>query len=113
MTVTDYSSDGEFCGEVFKIRYDSKGLKVAYIKGNSGTVGVKETVGNEKINEIRFYKGEKYENSDKAFGGQIFGVTGLNEVSCGDIIKNGKIIKMQKIHYDFSITIKSKYIRRN
>ena len=26
-------------------------------------------------------------NSDKACGGQIFGVTGLNEVSCGDIIK--------------------------
>ena len=93
LTFTDYSSDGEFCGEVFKIRYDSKGLKVAYIKGNSGTIGVKETIGNEKINEIRFYKGEKYENSDKACGGQIFGVTGLNEVSCGDIIKNGKIIK--------------------
>ena len=60
LTFTDYSSDGEFCGEVFKIRYDSKGLKVAYIKGNSGTIGVKETIGNEKINEIRFYKGEKY-----------------------------------------------------
>ena len=42
LTFTDYSSDGEFCGEVFKIRYDSKGLKVAYIKGNSGTIGVKE-----------------------------------------------------------------------
>ncbi len=93
LTVTDYSFDGEFCGEIFKIRYDSKGLKVAYIKGKVGTISVKENVGNEKINEIRFYKGEKYENADKAYGGQVFGVTGLNDVSCGDIIQNGKVIK--------------------
>lgn len=107
LTYTHYNAQGGFKGQVFKIRYDAKGVKTAYIKGLEGTVCVKDSIGNEKINEIRFYNGEKYENRDKAQAGQIFGVTGLNEAVCGDIIEENTI-KKRKDKYAMVSALQSK-----
>lgn len=87
LTYTEFDEKGDFKGIVYKIR--NRDTRLTFIKCLRGTLKVKEELQfewGEKINEIRFYSGIKYENAQLAKAGDIFAVTGLKTPQCGNII---------------------------
>lgn len=87
LTYTDFNENVDFKGVVYKIRNGD--TRLTFIKCLSGSIRVKEELKfeeSEKINEIRFYNGAKYENAQIAKAGDIFAVTGLKTPVCGNII---------------------------
>lgn len=73
--VRDYPQ--EFGAVVYKIRHDSKGDRVTFLKLTGGNLSVKETIGEEKINQIRIYAGEKFSLVPSVNAGTACAVTGL------------------------------------
>ncbi|MCQ4951033.1 hypothetical protein, partial [Bittarella massiliensis (ex Durand et al. 2017)] len=51
--------------------------RVTFLKILSGSLEVKGEGGGEKVNEIRFYEGERYTQVPRALAGEVCGVTGL------------------------------------
>jgi small GTP-binding protein len=85
----DNTKDEPLSGTVYKIRHDSQGNKLTYIKLYTGTVNVKDSIthkdkSTEKINELRIYNGTNYDISKKAYAGQLIAVTGLNASYVGE-----------------------------
>lgn len=81
-----------FAGFVYKIRRDEKGMRVAYIKVTKGVLSVKDEVEihtpskafvKEKVDQIRFYSGLKYQVVSKVQEGDICGVIGLDSAVTG------------------------------
>lgn len=111
LTYTNYSLDGDFGGIVYKIRHDSDGTKLTFVKGLNGTLNVRDSVklqnGTvEKISRIKIYSGLKSKIVDCAFAGDIFAVTGLSSAVAGEGIGN-----IEKIpEYDIVPALKSKVI---
>lgn len=71
-------------GIIYKIKYDENGSRLSFIKLTGGSIYVKDTLKDEKINQIRFYDGEKYSTKDKGVAGDIIAVTGLSKSQAGD-----------------------------
>lgn len=110
LSFTDYDKSEAFSGIIYKIRHDSDGNKITYIKALSGTLKVKDELEIEdrfeKVNEIRIYNGNKFETVHEVFAGQIFGVTGLLSSKVGFGV--GKI--KEKTNYALVPTLKSKVL---
>lgn len=85
--IINYSSDNEgaeeFGARVFKITED-KGTRLTHLKITGGELRPKDIINGEKINEIRFYSGEKYKSAQVASSGDVCAVTGLNETYSGE-----------------------------
>ena len=82
LTFTEDKSNEVFCGKVYKVRHDEKGNRITFIKALSGSLKVKDEFCfkndiREKINEIRYYNGEKYQNANAVYSSEIFAVTVL------------------------------------
>jgi len=80
--------NGDFAGRAFKVRYDKKGERIAFIKCLSGEIRLRQEIfhGGEshgKIHEIRRYRGENFQNADRIMEGDIAGVTGLVDILPG------------------------------
>ena len=60
-----------------KITRDKAGNRLTHLKLTGGALKVKDTLQDEKINEIRLYSGEKYEAVTEAHATDIVAVTGL------------------------------------
>lgn len=89
LTYTDYNENEDFEGVVYKIR--NTDTRLTFIKCLKGKINVKDELvfdESEKINEIRFYNGAKYENRQSAQAGDVFAVTGLKTPVCGNLIRN-------------------------
>lgn len=92
LTSTNYDSSDEFSGIVNKIRYDSNGTRITFIKALSGKLKVRDEIEipeadtdiKEKISSIRIYNGNKFITVDEVEAGDIFAVTGLSTVNAGD-----------------------------
>lgn len=54
-----------FGARVFKIARDAQGNRLTYLKVTGGSLKVRQVIGEEKINQIRIYSGEKYETARK------------------------------------------------
>jgi len=125
LTFTDYCSDGEFGGRIFKLRHDEQGNRVTYIKALSGNLSVKdklyygeieedETRYFEKVNQIRIYNGNKFRLVESVSAGEVFAVTGLSKANAGEgvgTVLEKSIFKMiptlkSKIIFDSSLNIK-------
>ncbi|MBQ0166743.1 MAG: TetM/TetW/TetO/TetS family tetracycline resistance ribosomal protection protein [Treponema sp.] len=61
---------------VYKISRDKDGNRLTHLKVTGGVLKAKEFLGDEKINEIRLYSGDKYELVKEASAGEICTVTG-------------------------------------
>lgn len=70
-------------GICYKVSYDEQGTRLTHIKCTGGSLHVKETIGEDKIEEIRFYKGKKYEPLQELFAGQSACIKGLHHVLQG------------------------------
>lgn len=86
-----------FGAKVYKIARDDQGTRLTYLKVTGGTLKVKDTLTNrppdapdgdeyweEKINQIRFYSGARFEAVSEAPAGSICAVTGLTKTRPGE-----------------------------
>ena len=86
--------EGEENGEelsayVYKIARDSQDRRETHMKVKDGILRVRDSIGGEKVSEIRIYSGNKFETVEKASAGDIIAVTGLNESYAGQVIGKG------------------------
>ena len=77
-----------FGARVYKITRDDKGNRLTHIKVMQGTLGVRDTVGEEKVTQIRCYNGESYETPSIVYAGQTCAITGLDTTRAGDGLGN-------------------------
>lgn len=83
----------EFSAKVYKILHDSQGNRLSFLKITGGRLTVKAPLGNEKIDQIRIYSGEKSESISEVSAGSVCAVSGLSKTAPGDVInKNGETI---------------------
>lgn len=75
---TQYDDRGELSARVYKVRHDAQGSPVTFLKVTSGTLHVRESIRDEKISEIRLYKGGRFTSVQEASAGQLCAVTGLH-----------------------------------
>lgn len=68
---------------VYKISRDKDGNRLTHLKVTCGVLKAKEFLGDEKINEIRLYSGDKYELVKEASAGEICAVTGPRQTKAG------------------------------
>ena len=89
----------EFGARVYKITRDAQGNRLTHLKVTGGSLKAKESLsgsdgeGNEwteKVNQIRFYSGEKFEPVGEVSAGDICAVTGLSKTYPGQGLGNQK-----------------------
>lgn len=73
---------------VYKISRDKDGNRLTHLKVTGGVLRAKEFLGEEKINEIRLYSGDKYELVKEAPAGEICAVTGPHLIRAGTCIQS-------------------------
>ncbi|MBR6982990.1 MAG: TetM/TetW/TetO/TetS family tetracycline resistance ribosomal protection protein [Ruminococcus sp.] len=82
----------KFGAKVYKIAYDSKGVRLTHMKVMGGELHVREEItyinqdGEEvtcKVSSVRFYSGEKFTTAECAESGMICAVTGLDGTYAG------------------------------
>ena len=73
----------EFGARVYKITRDEKGNRLTHMKLTGGILKVKELIGEEKADQIRFYSGVQFRTETQAFAGQVCAVTGLEATYAG------------------------------
>lgn len=66
----------EFGARVYKVARDDQGNRLTYLKVTGGELRVKGFLGEEKVDQIRLYSGEKFDLTKKAEAGCICAVTG-------------------------------------
>ena len=78
----------EFGAKVYKISRDSSGNRLTHMKITGGKLKVRDLIGEEKINQIRIYSGEKFEAVQEVCAGCICAVTGLSDTYPGQGLGN-------------------------
>jgi len=81
-------SSGDFSGIVYKISRDKDGKRLTHIKVLSGTLNIKDVLGNEKVNDIRIYSGNKYTSVTSVEAGDICAIAGLTQTRNNDTFGN-------------------------
>lgn len=76
----------EFGAYIYKILHDSKGNRLSFLKITGGKASVKMLLGNEKIDQILIYSGEKNEAIREISAGSVCAVTGLSNTYPGEIL---------------------------
>lgn len=76
----------EFSGKIYKILHDNQGNRLSFMKITGGKISVKMSVGDEKIDLIRIYSGEKHQSVQELSAGSVCAVSGLSSVSAGENI---------------------------
>ncbi|MCR5233095.1 MAG: NYN domain-containing protein [Lachnospiraceae bacterium] len=77
----EYTDD--FAARVFKITRDAQGNRLTHLKVMGGVLRNKDMIGDEKVNQIRIYSGEKFEAVNELEAGRIGTVTGLGATRMG------------------------------
>ena len=79
--------DGPLSGTVFKVERGRAGEKIAYVRLFSGTVGVRDRIGeDQKVTALSVFKNGGAVPSQEATAGQIAQLWGLRDVRIGDPI---------------------------
>lgn len=101
--ITEKSYRDEFGAKVFKISHDENGNRVTHLKVTGGKLRVRDTVGDEKVAQIRIYSGAKFITTDEVVAGQVCAVTGLDKTVNGQGIgyeeKSGKPVFEPVMNY--------------
>lgn len=83
LTETDYDASASAGATVYRTAEDDRGGKVAFMKVLSGKIRVRDMLGGEKIQELRLYQGDRYEQVQQAEAGMLCGAVGLEHVRPG------------------------------
>lgn len=128
LTYTDYNYKDKFIGKIYKVKHDDNKNKLTYIKALKGKLKVKdeilykygEEIIREKVNNIRIYNSNKFKAINEVQAGQIFVVSGFNNMTSGNYIvessfDNEDIEKLcnEEIETEMIPTLKSKVIFDN
>ncbi len=73
----------QFGARVYKITRDDKGNRLTHVKMTGGSLKVKEIIGEEKADQIRFYSGVQFRTENEAFAGEVCAITGLESTYAG------------------------------
>ena len=73
----------EFAAKVFKISHDGQDNRLTHLKVTGGTLKVRDTVGEEKISQIRLYQGAKFTPAEEVKAGGVCAVMGLAHTENG------------------------------
>jgi len=73
----------QFGARVYKITRDEKGNRLTHVKLTGGSLKVKELIGEEKADQIRFYSGVQFRTENEAFAGEVCAITGLESTYAG------------------------------
>lgn len=116
LTQTDYESKKEepFRGKIFRVTHDTDRTRVSYIKCLSGSLKVKEEICysidqleyKEKINQLRFIQGPKYQMANQIEAGMVFAATGIQNAKSGQSLGE----EVQHISYTIQPVLKSKVL---
>jgi len=78
----------EFGAKIYKIGRDEQGNRLTYMKITGGRLKARDVLTNgvweEKVNQIRFYSGQKFEAANEAEAGSVCAVTGLSQTKPGE-----------------------------
>ena len=86
----EHDPDGPLSGSVFKVERGRAGDKIAYVRLFSGTIGVRERIGEEqKVTALSVFENGGAIPSRQATAGQIAQLWGLRDVRIGDAIGDG------------------------
>lgn len=86
--VEGFSYKKEFSARVYKIGRDEQDQRLTYLKVTGGTLQVKDLIDGEKVNQIRFYSGDKFDTANEAKAGMVCAVTGLTTTKPGQGLGN-------------------------
>lgn len=75
-----------FKAKIYKITRDERGERLTHLKVCGGVLRSKMLIGDEKVNQIRVYAGDKFSSINEAVPGTVCAVTGLNETRAGQFI---------------------------
>lgn len=85
--IEKYSISKEYSAKpmarVYKILHDEDGNRLTFAKIIGGSFKIRDEINGEKINRIRMYSGEKYENVTEVLAGDICAFVGLNDTYAG------------------------------
>ncbi len=81
MLPPDYPS--VFGARIYKITRDENGNRLTHMKITGGILRVKDSIMDEKVNQIRIYMGKRYDSCTEAEAGTICTVTGLTHTAAG------------------------------
>ncbi|MCQ2592045.1 MAG: TetM/TetW/TetO/TetS family tetracycline resistance ribosomal protection protein [Treponema sp.] len=95
--VPDYANHQEFGAIVYKVSKDKQNIRLTHLKVTSGILKVKDSLDDEKVNEVRVYSGEKYESVKEISVGEICTVTGLKNSFAGKTYGNASSLLNAKI----------------
>ena len=73
----------EFGARVYKISRDAQGNRLTWLRLTSGSLRVRSTLEEEKVQAIRLYSGEKFNAVEEATAGMLCAVTGLSKTYAG------------------------------
>ena len=73
-----------FAARVFKISRDPQGVRLTHIKVVSGSIKVRDIIGDDKIDQIRLYNGDKFTPLQEAAAGMVVAITGLSDTKPGE-----------------------------
>lgn len=87
-TLPDIVADGiypdVFGARVFKISRDSRGERQTHLKVTGGVLRVRDSIGDQKVSQIRIYSGGRFETADEVSAGMVCTVTGLTDTYGGE-----------------------------
>lgn len=82
------NADAPLDARVYKVRRDSAGRRIAYVKVRAGRIRPRDVFAfgdqTEKVNEIRIARGGRTEMVSEALPGDAVGLVGLSVPKCGD-----------------------------
>ena len=79
----DFSQKPEFSAKVHKISRDSQGNRLTWLKLTGGSLKVRSTIDEEKVQAIRLYSGDKFTTADEVPAGTLCALTGLSKTYAG------------------------------
>lgn len=91
---------------VYKISKDKQNNRLSHIKITGGNLKVKDFLGDEKINEIRIYSGEKFLQVKEIGSGNICTVTGLKKSFAGKTYGSEKSVVNYKLEPPLIYSVK-------
>ena len=90
LTPTDYDTAAPLTAQCYRVRHDTQGTRLCFLKLLTGALRVKDELplpdGSVKVNELRIYHGEKHRTADLAEAGDIVAIPGLEGIKPGDRI---------------------------
>ena len=73
----------DFAAKVYKISRDAQGNRLTWLKVTGGSLKVRSTIAEEKVQQLRLYSGDKFTLLEEATAGTLCAATGLSSTYAG------------------------------